>query len=254
MNVCRVCVVEVEGARALVPRARARPRRAWSCRPTRERVRTSRRLVLELLASSVDLSHRARRARYIGRYGAEPERFGGCGDRRAAGEGRQRPLRARLSRCILCYKCVEACGEDHQNTFAIAVAGRGFDAHISTEFDVPLPDRRACTAATASRVCPTGALMPRASTSCARPAPGTRRSRRRSTRSARTAASAATDAARAGQRHREGDLARRPRRDARQPLHQGPLRLPVHAELAVNVSFSERPLAGVVFVNMFAEE
>ena len=43
-------------------------------------------------------------------------------------------------RCILCYKCVEACGEDAQHTFAIATAGRGFDAHISTEFDVALPD------------------------------------------------------------------------------------------------------------------
>jgi predicted molibdopterin-dependent oxidoreductase YjgC len=35
------------------------------------------------------------------------------------------------SRCILCYKCVEACGVDAQNTFAIAVAGQGFDARIS---------------------------------------------------------------------------------------------------------------------------
>jgi NADP-reducing hydrogenase subunit HndD len=42
------------------------------------------------------------------------------------------------SRCILCYKCVEACGVEAQNTFAIAVAGRGFDARISTEFAVPL--------------------------------------------------------------------------------------------------------------------
>ena len=39
-------------------------------------------------------------------------------------------------KCILCYKCVEACGTDYQNTFAIAVAGRGFDARISTEFAV----------------------------------------------------------------------------------------------------------------------
>jgi NADP-reducing hydrogenase subunit HndD len=38
------------------------------------------------------------------------------------------------SRCILCYKCVEACGEVAQNTFAIAVADRGFDARISTGF------------------------------------------------------------------------------------------------------------------------
>ena len=44
------------------------------------------------------------------------------------------------SRCMLCYKCVEACGSDAQNTFAIAVAGRGFDAGISTEHDTPLGD------------------------------------------------------------------------------------------------------------------
>ena len=42
--------------------------------------------------------------------------------------------------CILCYKCVQACGEEAQNTFAIAVAGRGFDARISTELDTPLTD------------------------------------------------------------------------------------------------------------------
>ena len=54
------------------------------------------------------------------------------------------------ARCILCYKCVEACGEDAQNTFAIAVAGRGFDARISTEQDGRCPTRPACTAATAS--------------------------------------------------------------------------------------------------------
>ena len=38
------------------------------------------------------------------------------------------------AKCILCYKCVEACGPQYQNTFAIAVAGRGFDARISTEY------------------------------------------------------------------------------------------------------------------------
>ena len=55
------------------------------------------------------------------------------------------------ARCVLCYKCVEACGTDAQHTFAIAVAGRGFDARISTEYAVPLHAiRRACTAATAS--------------------------------------------------------------------------------------------------------
>ncbi len=62
-------------------------------------------------------------------------------------------------KCILCYKCVEACGTDAQNTFAIAVAGRGFDAHISTELDVPLPDSACVYCGNCIAVCPTGALM-----------------------------------------------------------------------------------------------
>ncbi|HWD46807.1 MAG TPA: 4Fe-4S dicluster domain-containing protein, partial [Actinomycetota bacterium] len=63
------------------------------------------------------------------------------------------------SKCILCYKCVEACGVDAQNTFAIAVAGRGFDARISTEADVPLPDGACVYCGNCIGVCPTGALM-----------------------------------------------------------------------------------------------
>jgi predicted molibdopterin-dependent oxidoreductase YjgC len=63
------------------------------------------------------------------------------------------------SKCILCYKCVEACGVDHQNTFAITVAGRGFGAHISTELDVPLPESACVYCGNCVAVCPTGALM-----------------------------------------------------------------------------------------------
>ena len=63
------------------------------------------------------------------------------------------------SKCILCYKCVEACGTDAQNTFAIAVAGRGFDARISTEANVPLLDSACVYCGNCIGVCPTGALM-----------------------------------------------------------------------------------------------
>jgi predicted molibdopterin-dependent oxidoreductase YjgC len=56
-----------------------------------------------------------------------------------------------------CYKCVEACGVDAQNTFAIA--GRGFDARIFTEADVPLPDSACVYWGNCIGVCPTGALM-----------------------------------------------------------------------------------------------
>jgi predicted molibdopterin-dependent oxidoreductase YjgC len=63
------------------------------------------------------------------------------------------------SKCILCYKCVEGCGTDWQNTFAIAVAGRGFDARIATEYANPLPDSACVYCGNCIAVCPTGALM-----------------------------------------------------------------------------------------------
>ena len=142
-------------------------------------------MVLEFLGSSVDLStapadrrlHRALR-----------RRPGPLRRRRRAGRRRRaRRARARAtttpppatrrqtvaqpvkvdndlyvrdySKCILCYKCVEACGEDAQNTFAIAVAGRGFDARISTEAPSPCPSRACVYCGNCIGVCPTGALM-----------------------------------------------------------------------------------------------
>jgi len=159
VNVCRVCVVELEGARALVPACSRKVEEGMVVHTDSPRVRTSRRLVLELLGSSVDLSLAPDALRYIDDYDAHPERFG-------EGATVSQPVKIDndlyvrdYSRCILCYKCVEACGEDHQNTFAIAVAGRGFGAHISTELDVPLPDSACVYCGNCVAVCPTGALM-----------------------------------------------------------------------------------------------
>ena len=195
VNVCRVCVVEVTGSRVLVPACSRRVEAGMEVQTDSERVRHSRRLVLELLGSSVDLSLAGPAepdgdlARYATRYDADATRFGPAAPDAAAGERDARepghhheptvdaahPAAAETvaqpvkvdndlyvrdySRCILCYKCVEACGEDAQNTFAIAVAGRGFDARISTEFDVPLPESACVYCGNCIGVCPTGALM-----------------------------------------------------------------------------------------------
>ena len=102
-----------------------------------------------------------RRARYCERYGADPQRFTATEAATVAQPVKiDNALYVRdYAKCILCYKCVEACGTDAQNTFAIAVAGRGFDAHISTEYDVPLPDSACVYCGNCIGVCPTGALM-----------------------------------------------------------------------------------------------
>ena len=131
------------------------------------------------------------------------------------------------SRCILCYKCVEACGEDAQNTFAIAVAGRGFDARISTEFDVPLPESACVYCGNCIGVCPTGALMFRSEYDLREAGDWAPESRPRPTRSARTAGSAARFAARPGQPDREGDLADGEVGHERPPVREGPVRVRV---------------------------
>src|SRR5437764_15149705 len=56
VNACRVCVVEVDGSRVLVPACSRRVEPEMVVRTDSERVRLSRRMVLEFLASSVDLS------------------------------------------------------------------------------------------------------------------------------------------------------------------------------------------------------
>jgi predicted molibdopterin-dependent oxidoreductase YjgC len=160
VNVCRMCVVELEGSRTLVPACSREVEPNMSVKTDSDRVRLSRRLVLELLASSVDLSTAPAMQEYMERYGAHPERFGAAAATVAQPVKIDNDLYVRdYSKCVLCYKCVEACGVDAQNTFAIAVAGRGFSAHIATEFDVPLPDSACVYCGNCIGVCPTGALM-----------------------------------------------------------------------------------------------
>ncbi|HEX7094870.1 MAG TPA: 2Fe-2S iron-sulfur cluster-binding protein [Acidimicrobiales bacterium] len=158
-NACRVCVVEVSGSRALVPSCSRPVEPGMDVRTDTERVRHARRVVLELLASSVDLSTTPGIERWMSEYGARPERFGIDVATVAQPPKVDNDLYVRdYAKCILCYKCVDACGEQWQGTFAIAVAGRGFDSHISTEFDVPLPASACVYCGNCIEVCPTGAL------------------------------------------------------------------------------------------------
>jgi len=160
VNVCRVCVVELEKARTLVPACSRKVEDGMVVLTDSERVRTSRRLVLELLGSAADLSTAPEALAYIERYEAQRDRFGPDSLTVAQAVKVDNELYVRdYSKCILCYKCVEACGVDAQNTFAITVAGRGFGAHISTELDVPLPESACVYCGNCIEVCPTGALM-----------------------------------------------------------------------------------------------
>jgi NADP-reducing hydrogenase subunit HndD len=163
VNACRVCVVELEGSRVLVPSCARAAEDGMVVHTDTDRVRTSRRMVLELLATSVELGRAGDDvARWIDEYGADPARFGDAAATVAQPAKVEDAMFVRdYAACVLCYKCVEACGVDHQHTFAIAVAGRGFGAHIATEFDVALPESACVYCGNCIAVCPTGALVPR---------------------------------------------------------------------------------------------
>ena len=160
VNVCRVCVVELEGSRALVPACSRKVEAGMVIHTDSERVRLSRRVVLEFLASSVDVTTAPQLLAGMKLYGARAEKFGPHATTVAQPAKIDNELYVRdYSKCILCYKCVEACGVDAQNTFAISVAGRGFQAHIATEFEIPLTDSASVYCGNCIGVCPTGALM-----------------------------------------------------------------------------------------------
>jgi predicted molibdopterin-dependent oxidoreductase YjgC len=180
-NACRVCMVELKGSRVLVPSCSRKVQAGMEVMTDTDRVRHSRRLVLELLDSSVDLSTTPRITEWKERYGADSDRYG-----ERAGENLERDVHEPgehhagngsvaatmsqpvkidndlyvrdYSKCILCYKCVDACGTQWQNTFAIQIAGRGFDSQISTEFAAELPDSACVFCGNCVEVCPTGAL------------------------------------------------------------------------------------------------
>jgi len=182
-NACRICMVELEGSRTLVPSCARRVEADMVVHTQSDRARHSRKLVLELLASSVDLSTTPGVPEWTEEYAAEPERFG---EPAAAATGNERDVFMygeeelldpdvaanvhqpdkvdndlyvrEYSKCILCYKCVDACGEQWQNSFAINVAGRGFDSQISTEFAIELPESACVFCGNCVEVCPTGAL------------------------------------------------------------------------------------------------
>lgn len=158
-NACRACVVELKGSRALAASCSRIAEDGMEVSTASERVLNSRRVVAELLLSTSDAELAPDLRDLAAISGANKDRFGG-------GATWQQPviddnsLYIRdLSKCILCYRCVEACGDDAQNTFAISVAGRGFEAHIDAGFGRELPESDCVYCGNCVAVCPTGALI-----------------------------------------------------------------------------------------------
>ena len=158
---CRICVVEVEGARVLAPACVAQVSEGMQVRTRSERVDRSRRTILEMLDSAVDLSEAPEILHFISEYHAEAGRFPEAG-RREHPVFDDNPMYIRdYSKCILCWRCVQVCADDAQFTYAINFEGRGFETRIGTFFDQPMPQTTCVFCGQCVGVCPTGALKPK---------------------------------------------------------------------------------------------
>ena len=162
-GLCRMCVVEVKGARLLQPACIAQAADGMQVTTRNERIERSRRTILEMLDSAVDLSDAAAIQAQMQEYCVDRARFPDA-ERRDAPVIDDNPMYVRdYARCILCWRCVQVCAEDAQYTFALSFDGRGFETQIGTFFDRPMPETSCVFCGQCVGVCPTGALKLRPS-------------------------------------------------------------------------------------------
>jgi len=160
-GLCRLCVVEVEGARLLQPACIVPVSEGMTVRTQNARVDRARRTILEMLNSAVDLTEAPEILTYMGQYIARRDRFPEA-ERRTHAVLDDNPMYVRdYSKCILCWRCVQVCADDAQYTYAINFEGRGFETSIGTFFDRPMPETTCVFCGQCVAVCPTGALKPK---------------------------------------------------------------------------------------------
>ena len=158
---CRTCVVEVDGQRLLQPACIVRAVQDMKVQTRSPRVVRARRTILEMLASTMDLSDAPEILTMMHDYGASSSRFPEA-KRRETEILDDNPMYVRdYSKCLLCWRCVQVCADDAQYTFAINFNGRGYETQIGTFFDKSIPETTCVLCGQCVGVCPTGALKPR---------------------------------------------------------------------------------------------
>ncbi len=158
---CRLCVVDVDGQRLLQPACIVKAAEGMKIQSKSERVIRSRRTILELLSSTIDLSESQQIMDWCDDYQVDKERYPEA-ERRGAPLIDDNPMYVRdYSKCLLCWRCVQVCAEDAQYTFAINFNGRGYETQIGTFFDKSIPETSCVLCGQCVAVCPTGALKPK---------------------------------------------------------------------------------------------
>ncbi|MBT3241282.1 MAG: 4Fe-4S binding protein [Chloroflexi bacterium] len=157
-GLCRLCVVEVDGWRVLAPACITQVSDGMVIHTNSDRVTRSRRTILEMLNASTDLSQANEIKGQIATYGVDRNRFPGA-VRRNYEVLDDNPFYVRdYDKCILCWRCVQACGDDLQFTYALSVGGRGYETKIATSYASPIPETSCVFCGNCVAVCPTDAL------------------------------------------------------------------------------------------------
>ncbi len=160
-GLCRICVVDVNGGRLLQPACIVGCMDGMTVETGNSRVAASRRTILEMLNASVDLSESPEIQGYMDQYSADQLRFPDAKKREFPIYDDNAFYIRDYSKCLMCWRCVQVCADDAQYIFALSIDSRGFNSHITTAFDVTMPESTCVFCGQCVGVCPTNALKPK---------------------------------------------------------------------------------------------
>lgn len=163
IGACRICMVEVKGARSLVASCVFPVNEGMEILTNSDRVRNSRRTTLELILSTHERkclscvrSTNCELQKLCKEYGVENEsKFDGVTPDYAYDDSMPHMIRDN-SKCILCRRCVAAC--DDQAISVIGANARGFDTCITSPFEREIKEFSCIACGQCIVNCPTGAL------------------------------------------------------------------------------------------------
>lgn len=169
IGACRICMVEVKGARSLVSACVFPINEGMEIFTNTEKVRASRKTTLELILSthnrkclSCVRSGDCELQKLCKEYGVEDEgRFDGVLPEFNFDDSMAHMVRDN-SKCILCRRCVAAC--DNQGISVIGANARGFDTAITSPFERKIQEYSCISCGQCIVSCPTGALYEKDST------------------------------------------------------------------------------------------